>query len=104
MNTHLEKIWIEISDTQGPIDRFDCNSDVVFELSDGSKWAATFFTYQNIDTLRKKNQATGECLSGAYFCATVMILIAEMSEEVIKSVLREMLSQGEIETYCRRLS
>jgi hypothetical protein len=104
MSIHLEKIWIEILDTQGPINRHDCNSDVVFALSDGSKWAATFFTYQNIDTLRKKNQATGECLSGAYFCATDMILIAEISEEAIKSVLREMLSQGEIETYCRRLS
>ena len=103
MDKSIDKIWIEISDTQGSINYSDCNSDVIFELNDGSKWMATFFTYKNIETLRRKNQLTGECLNGTYFCATDMILISEMSEKVIRSVLQEMLLLGEIETYCCRL-
>ncbi len=103
MDKHIKKIWIEISDTQDSIDCHDCNSDVVFELSDNSKWVATFFTYRNIETLRKKNQLTGECLNGIYFCATDMVLISEISEKVVKSVLQEMLAHDEIQTYCRRL-
>lgn len=102
--TSIEKIWYEFSEVQSPVDRFDCNSDVIFELNDGSKWAATFFTYQNIETLRKKNQLSGECLNGTYFCATDMILVSEMSEEIIKSVLQELLSLDEIDIYCRKLS
>ena len=103
MDRRIEKSWIEILDTQDPIDSRDCNSDVVFELSDGNKWAATLITYQNIETLRKKNQTTGECLGGTYFCATDMILISEMSEDIIKAVLQEMLLRDEIRTYCHRL-
>ena len=71
---------------------------------DGSQWCASFFTYRNIETLRKKNQSTGECLYGTYFCASEMILISEMSEEVILQVLQELLARGEMEIYCRRLS
>ena len=99
----IKSIWFEFLESQDSIDRFDSNSDVVFELNDGSRWGATFFTYQNIDTLRKKNQQSGECLSGSYFCAGAMILVSEMSKEIIGAVLQEMLSSGEIEIYCHRL-
>lgn len=90
-------------ETQSLVDYSDCNSDVIFELSDGSKWVATFFTYKNIETLRKKNQLSGECLNGTYFCATDMILISEMSDKIIKAVLDEMLSHDEIEIYCTKI-
>lgn len=102
-NTSIEKIWCEFLEVQNPFDRFDCNSDVIFALSDGSKWAATFFTYKNIDTLRKKNQRSGECLNGTFFCAADMILISEMSETIIRAVLEEILSEDAIELYCHRL-
>ncbi len=100
----IEKIWYEFLETQSPLDRFDCNSDVIFELNDGSRWVATFFTYKNIETLRKKHQLSGECLNGTYFCATDMILISEMSEEIIKAVLNELLLHDEIKIFCHRLS
>lgn len=102
-NICIEKIWYEFLEIQSPVDHFDCNSDVIFELNDGSKWVATFFTYKNIETLRKKNQLTGECLNGTYFCATDMILISEMSEKIIKAVLDEMISNDEIEIYCQKI-
>lgn len=102
-NVCIQKIWYEFMELQDAIDRFDCNSDVIFELSDGSKWSATFFTYKNIETLRKKNEQSGECLDGTYFCAADMILISEMSEEIIRAVLEEILSENAIEIYCHQL-
>lgn len=101
--TFIENIWYEFSEAQNTVDRFDCNSDVIFELNDGSKWTATFFTYQNIETLRKKNQLSGECLNGTYFCAADMILVSEMSEETIKAILQELLSRNELDIYCHKL-
>lgn len=103
MDKSISNIWIEILETQEPIDYFDCNSDVIFEVNDGSKWAVTFFTYKNIETLRKKNQLTGECLNGTYFCATNMILISEISEKIVKSVLQEILSKDDLEIYCCKI-
>ena len=102
-NAYIEKIWCEFLETQDTVDRFDCNSDVIFELSDGTKWKATFFTYKNIETLRKKNQSSGECLNGAFFCAADMILISEMSQDIIRAVLEELLSEDTIALYCHRL-
>lgn len=100
----IQSIWCEFQAIQEPLDPLDCNSDVLFELDDGSRWCATFFTYRNIETLRKKNQSTGECLYGTYFCAPEMILVSEMSEEVVARVLQELLASDAIETYCLRLS
>ena len=99
----IENIWFEFLAVQDPIDRFNSNSDVIFELNDGSRWAATFFTYKNIETIRKKNQLSGECLNGTYFSAALMILVSEMSEDIIKAVLQEMLISGELEAYCHKL-
>lgn len=100
----IKNIWYEFLAAEDFFNRFDDSSDVIFELDDGSKWAVTFFTYKNIETIRKKNQLTGECLGGTYFCATDMVLISELSEDTIKKVLQEMLASDEISTFCSRLS
>ena len=71
----IKNIWYEFLAAEDFFKRFDDSSDVIFELDDGSKWAVTFFTYKNIETIRKKNQLIGECLGGTYFCATDMVLI-----------------------------
>lgn len=74
--------------------------DVIFTLSDHTRWVASFFTYQNIITLRDKNRTTGECLSGLYFWATDMILIDKMTKDNIEKVLNEIISIDAINIYC----
>lgn len=80
-------IWYEFEEWSEQIDVNDCNSDVVFQLSDGSKWCATFFTYQNLLTLSNKNQNTGEFLSGQYFYADKPIFISKMEKGIILAVI-----------------
>jgi hypothetical protein len=77
----------------------DCNSGAWVKFENGERWVATFFSYQNISSLRKKNQKTGECLNGKYFCATDMILIDEISRNSIETVIEEMIKQNEFEIY-----
>lgn len=99
----IKSIWYEFENWKDSFNKEDANSDVIFELDDGSKWAVTFFTYKNIETLRKKNELTGECLCGKYFCATDLILISVMSKELIKEVILEMIKNDEIKLYCSKL-
>jgi hypothetical protein len=73
---------------------------VTFE--NGERWVATFFSYQNILSLREKNRETGECLGGKYFCATDMILVDEVSRKRIEEVVSEMLGLKEFATYFAR--
>lgn len=99
----IKSIWYEFDNWSGPLDELDNNSDVIFELEDGSKWSASFFTYPNIKTLQKKNQTTEECLSGCYFCATDMILISDLRKETILNVIQHLLLRNEVELYCTKL-
>lgn len=77
----------------------DCNSNAWVKFENGERWVATFFTYKNILSLREKNQKTGECLNGKYFCATDMILIDEINQKLIETVIKEMIDRQEFETY-----
>ena len=100
----ITSIWFESDNWADPYDSFDCNMDVVFTLDDNTKWVATFVTYNNIETLRRKNNTTGECLKGRYFCATDMILVESADQEVIRLVIEDMVSQGNHNLYCSSIT
>lgn len=71
----------------------DDNTDVWVTLSDNTRWVATFFTYKNITTLAKKNQQTGECLSGKYFWASDMILVDNINRASIEEVVMHLVEK-----------
>ncbi|MCH5184520.1 MAG: hypothetical protein J1F64_00200 [Oscillospiraceae bacterium] len=95
----IKNIWFEFEAWENGYDKDDTNSDACFELSDGTKWCASFFTYRNLSSLSKKNRVTGECLSGQYFYADKPIFISEMSKELIISVLNDII-QTETDLTC----
>lgn len=94
----IEQVWLEAEDWEpGEWIPADCNSDVGVTLSDGTTWIATFFTYQNIETLRKANAESGDCLGGAYFWATDIVLIDELTRERVTEVVNHLIAEGEFE-------
>jgi hypothetical protein len=89
-------IWIEAEEwAEGEWNIEDVNLDVIVTLSDRSKWIASFFTYKNIQTLREKNRLTGECMLGAYYWASDMVLIDTASRERILEVIDYLLENDE---------
>ena len=80
---------------------YDYNIDVIFELSDGSCWSATFFTYENLLSLRKRYQETGECLAGKYFYADKPIFISKIDKELIKDVIKDILYKGGTDAFTK---
>lgn len=87
----IREIWFEFEAWAEGYDENDAISDVHFELNDGTKWCATFLTYQALLSLAKKNQATGECLCGRYFYADKPIFISKLNKELIISVLHDII-------------
>jgi hypothetical protein len=75
----------------------DDNVDVEVEFDDGSRYAATFFTLENLRRLFEKNERTGECKSGLYLWASDMIIVRELSEAVISETVADLLAQEEFE-------
>ncbi|KGP82700.1 MULTISPECIES: hypothetical protein [unclassified Paenibacillus] len=88
MNFSKRYVWIEAE--IWPVGSWDCkddNSDVIVVFPDRSKWIASFFTYQNIETMRQKNIETGECMNGAYFWSSDLVLIDIISRERIEQLI-----------------
>lgn len=94
----IKQIIIE-SESKGPIiggkEFINDNSDIFVELENGEKYVATFFTYENIEWLRIKNQTTGECLNGKYFMASDMLIIERLDRETIETVVEELIGTNE---------
>ena len=90
------EVWIEAECwEEGTWTPEVCNTDVVVTFEEGSAWAATFFSYANILSLAKKNQQTGECLSGKWFWASNMALVDTTTRAIIEAVIADMLAEDE---------
>lgn len=87
----IKNIWFEFDEWDSGYDEYDECFDVHFDLNDGTRWCASFFTYENILSLSKKNQVTGEALGGRYFYSPQAILISKVDKELIISVLKDIM-------------
>ena len=97
-------LWIEAEEwAPGHWSPADDNTDVIVTFEDASRWVATFFSYANIHPLTQKNRRTGECLAGAYFWASDMMLIDEVSRPRIEEVVHHRIQEGEFEAIFTRL-
>ena len=97
------EIWIEAEEIEERRDGYDDNSDVIITLDDGSRWGATFHSYQNIQTLIDKNRATGECLSGSYLWSVHMILVDRIARDRIEAVITDLITDGTFKTAFEQL-
>jgi hypothetical protein len=86
------------------VDSIDDNVDVEVEFADGSRYAATFFTLKNLESLFKKNERTGECKGGLYLWASDMVIVLTLSEATIDETVAELVATGEFEGAFSRLS
>lgn len=104
MNNQIKNIWIEAENWEaGHWNYDDDNTNVIVTMTNGDRFVATFYTYSNIERLRKKFQASGESLFGKYFYATDMILIDRCSREDIEIVINNLMNNGELETVFRKI-
>lgn len=104
---NIKSVWIG-SEEKGPIlggkAELNDNSDVIVAFKNGEKYIATFFTYENIEWLRQKNEKTGECLNGKYFFATDLILIDRLNREEILKIINYLINQNEFFTAFEKIN
>jgi len=100
---HNYSVWIEAECwVPGMWTPDDDNTDVVVTRRDGSRWGATFISYQHVQTLTEKNKRTEENLSGAYFWVRDMILVDEVSRQRIEEVVHDLINEGDFELVFRQ--
>lgn len=92
-------VWIEAEQWgAGEWMPLDTNCDVIVTRADGSVWTATLFTFENLLSLRKRYQKSGECLAGQYQWAANMIIVERVTREAVESVVADLFANGEFES------
>jgi hypothetical protein len=86
------------------VDPIDGNVDLEVRFDDGSRYAATCFTLNNLRSLFEKNQRTGECKGGLYLWAKDMVILNELSEAIIAETVAALIAQGEFENAFSKVS
>jgi hypothetical protein len=77
------------------VDREDDNVDVEVEFEDGSKYAATFFSVRNLQSLLDRYAETGDCLNGLYVWSKNMIILRELTRQHIALTVSDLVNTGE---------
>jgi hypothetical protein len=73
----------------------DDNVDIEVHLADGSRWAATVFTVDNLRSLMRKWRSTGE-YSGLYVWAPDMIVVERLSDGCLRDLVDELVAAGDL--------
>lgn len=81
-----------------PIDPDNANVDVQVTFPNGENFSAVFFTLQNIATLMRGYEETGEGANGLYFWTSDMLIVQELTEETICKTIDTLLAEKEFES------
>lgn len=70
------------------------NLDLVLTLEDGSRWSATVLTLEEMSSIWRRWEVSGECFSGRYFSCPDLLLVKEAGIDSICEVLEDILATG----------
>jgi hypothetical protein len=68
--------------------------DVFINLSDGTRWTATFATFEYVGTMRRHSADTMRTLYGKLFWAPDLVVVDEIGGDRIREVVRHLVSIG----------
>jgi len=74
---------------------YEANDDeeVCITLEDGRQLYCWFFTLGKIKTIMMRHRLSGESNKGTYFWATNMIIIDEISKDLMESTLKKLIDE-----------
>ena len=104
MNFRIERIHLSIDGENDPdIDYKNGNSDVIVEFQNGETYVATFFTYENLESMRLQNKISGGFMKGKYFWKENMVFIDNCSQKNVQLVIQNMIEEGDFQSVFRKI-
>ena len=78
-------------------------TDVVVQLENEKKYIASFFSYNYVNEIRREHMKNGEFLNGNYFWKKNMVLVEDCSVNIIESVVKDLIDEGDFEEAFKEL-
>ena len=100
MNYQIKNLRLSVErqlDRPKNIQYNDDNTDVIIEMENGDIYVSSFFTYRNLETLRKQHQKNGKFLAGKYFWANRMLFAEDITPENVQSIILDLIEEGDFE-------
>ena len=72
------------------------NVDAESSLPNGNRYAATILTLNQIDTIMRRWEQTGECLAGAYLRVPDLVIVRKPGVSSMTRALKDLLSAGQV--------
>jgi hypothetical protein len=72
------------------------NVDAFVDLADGSSWALTIFTVDEVRRVLARWKTTGGVANGAYFWLSDQLIVPEPGLAVMTAAIRELVRSGEL--------
>ncbi|WP_341716610.1 hypothetical protein QQG74_21785 [Micromonospora sp. FIMYZ51] len=72
------------------------NVDAFVDLPDGSTWALTIFTIDEVSRLLARWKETGEVAKGSYFWTVDQLIVLDPGLPAMIAAIRELVSNGDI--------
>lgn len=96
MSFEVKKIFLSSQFTpKSPNENPTENTDVIVWLTNGDKYVASFFTFMKLEKLQRLHSKTGDFMGGKYFWEKNMLLIDDVEESNIKSVVYHLIQEGD---------
>lgn len=105
MGINISAIYLSLE--QNGDESYDCtneNTDVIVALENGEKYIATFFSYDNIASLRTRHKLDGSFLDGKYFWMKSMVLIDDCCRKSIERVVLHLIDEGDFREVFLKIS
>ncbi len=97
MDLKVKKIYIPNQDYEEVTTVDPGSADVIVLAESGSKYVASFFSYDDIEEKRRQNKRNGEYLDGLYFWDKNMVIVEECSPKTIQKVVQHLIDEGEFQ-------
>ncbi len=105
MKKEVLKIYLSSEkEIQSQKSHSDLHTDVIVEMETGNKFIASFFTYQNLETLKSIHQQKGGFLNGKYFWVKGMLMVDKCNRESIELVIHDLIEEGDFYRVFRKIT
>ncbi|MEN8228471.1 MAG: hypothetical protein ABFS38_09980 [Bacteroidota bacterium] len=103
MGVKVRKIFLPNHENEEAYPCDTGSTDVIVLSENGSKYLASFFTYDNIVERRLISKRNGEYMDGLYFWDKNMIIVEECSLTAIQKVVLHLIDEGEFQEAFKQL-
>lgn len=104
MLKEIKQLYLSIEqEEEEELDYNKSHTDVIVIMENGEKFAASFFSYRNIEVLKAENEANEEFLKGLFFWAPNMLLIEDCKRQTVEMVVQYLLEEGDFENVFKKI-